>query len=312
MPSFDVDRAFAELLTPTHRPVIPNGPRTVADVLEKPLAERPDQTFVITRTRRVSYAEFDALADRAASVLAALGVRPRDRVAISLPSELDIVVAFHGLLRLGAIWLGINRNLATVEKRYLVEDAGVSLVLCDSEMAPQFESIAADVPDLRRVIVCDAQDPDCEWARLMEEATSPPPVVEIDPFQPGGLAYTSGTTGFPKGVVHSHHNLLLPGAVQARMDDYLPGAVRGDCFPLTILNMQILSALLVAQAGATLVLMDRIDAQGVTEFIRDEGVTLFTAPPALIYSLAHDDGIGRERGGKGRHPRLRPRPRPAS
>jgi acyl-CoA synthetase (AMP-forming)/AMP-acid ligase II len=161
-------------------------------------------------------------------------------------------------------------------------------------MAPQFESMAAEVTDIRQVLVCDAEDPDCEWARLMGDASGPPPSVEIDPFQPGGLAYTSGTTGFPKGVVHSHHNLLLPGAVQARMDDYRPGAVRGDCFPLTILNMQILSTLLVAQAGVTLVLMDRIDSQGVTEFIRDEGVTLFTAPPALLYSLAHDDGVGRD------------------
>jgi acyl-CoA synthetase (AMP-forming)/AMP-acid ligase II len=291
MPDFDVDKAFAELLQPAHRPTIPDGPSTVADVLERPLAERPDQVFLISRTRRVTYAEFDRMAERAACAFVALGVRPGDRVAMSLPSELDIVAGFHGLLRIGAIWLGINRNLAPPEKRYLIEDAGVSLAVGDPEMAQQFEDIAAEVPDLRRVVVCEAADPDCEWERLLAEAPHSRPEIELDPFQPGGLAYTSGTTGFPKGVVHSHHNLLVPGALQASMGDYAPGAIRGDCFPMTILNMQVLTSLLVAQAGVVQVFMDRIDAQGVAEWIRGEGVTLLTAPPALIYSLAHDDQI---------------------
>jgi acyl-CoA synthetase (AMP-forming)/AMP-acid ligase II len=162
-------------------------------------------------------------------------------------------------------------------------------------MAEQYAALQAEVPGLREVVVCDRDDPQSRWYELLENATSPPPEVEIDPFQAGGLAYTSGTTGFPKGVVHSHHNLLVPGAAQAKMgSDYHERTRRGDCFPLTILNMQVLTTLLVAQAGATCVFMDRIDARGVAEWIKNERVTLFTAPPALIYSLAKDDSILRE------------------
>lgn len=291
MPTFDVDQAFRELASPTHRPAIPDGPRTVADVLARPLAEYPEREFLVGRGKRVTYAEFDRLADRAAAAFAALGVRAGDRVAMSLPTDVDIVVGFHGLLRLGAIWLGINQNLALPEKRFLLEDAGVSLAVGDPAMAEQFEQIRRDVPDIRQVVVCDRDDPDCEWEQRLDAASEPPPRVEIDPFQPGGLAYTSGTTGFPKGVVHSHHNLLVPGAVQAALGDYEPGARRGDCFPLTILNMQVLTSLLAAQAGVTCVFMDRIDAQGVAEWIRRENVTLFTSPTALIYSLAHDPEV---------------------
>jgi acyl-CoA synthetase (AMP-forming)/AMP-acid ligase II len=294
MSDFDVDRTFAELIRPAHRPSIPDGPRTVADVLERPLRERPDAEFLVSRTRRVSYAEFDRLASRAARAFADLGVRAGDRVAMSLPNEIDIVVGFHGLLRLGAIWLGINRNLALPEKRYLLEDAGVSLAVGDPAMAQDFGELGASLPLLRQVIVCDAGDPSCDWEQLLAAADAPPPEVEIDPFQPAGLAYTSGTTGFPKGVVHSHHNLLVPGAVQGALGDYFPGARRGDCFPLTILNMQILTSLLVGQAGATNVFMDRIDARGVADWIREERVTLLTAPPALIYSLAHTPEIPAE------------------
>ncbi|MBW2497861.1 MAG: AMP-binding protein [Deltaproteobacteria bacterium] len=292
MPDFDVQEAFSQLRTPGHRPTIPNGPRTVADVLERSLREHPDKEFVVGRGRRLSYAEFDAEATRAASAFASLGVCAGDRVAMSLPTDIDITIGFHGLLRLGAIWLGINRNLAPAEKRYMLQDAGVSLAVGDPEMAEEYVALQAEVPDLREVVVCDRDDPHSRWYELLENATSPPPEVEIDPFQAGGFAYTSGTTGFPKGVVHSHHNLLVPGAAQARMgSDYHEETRRGDCFPLTILNMQVLSTLLVAQAGATCVFMDRIDAQGVAEWIKNERVTLFTAPPALIYSLANDDSI---------------------
>ena len=294
VPDFDVRQAFSELRQPTRRPTIPGGPRSVADVLARPLAERPNDEFLVGRGKRVSYAEFDRLANRAASAFAALGVRAGDRVAMSLPTDVDIVVGFHGLLRLGAIWLGINRNLAPPEKRYLLADSGATLAVGDPEMAEQFEALRAELPDLRPVIVCDRDDPGCEWERLLAAADAPPPVVEIDPFQPAGLAYTSGTTGFPKGVVHSHHNLLVAGAGQLTLGDYGPGSRRGDCFPLTILNMQVLTSLLVAQAGVTSVFMDRIDSQGVAEWIRRERVTLFTSPTALLHSLAHDPEVAPE------------------
>src|SRR4030095_2830979 len=87
------------------------------------------------------------------------------------------------------------------------------------------------------------------------------------PSAPAGIAYTSGTTGHPKGAVHSQHNLLLPGAALVASRGYGPELRKGDCFPLTILNLQVLTTLLVGQAGGTTILMDRIDAEGVAEWI---------------------------------------------
>lgn len=288
----DPFRARRREARPVPAPDGGRGPRTVGDVLARALAAHPDKEFLVGRGRRVTYAEFDALAARAASALAALGVRAGDRVAASLPTDVDIAVFFHGALRLGAVWLGINRNLAPPEKRFLLEDAGVSLVLADPEMATQIEAECAGLPRLREVVVCDRDArASCAWSAALDAATAPPPAVALDPHAPAGIAYTSGTTGHPKGVVHTHHNLLVPGAVLATLGDYRPDSRRGDCFPLTILNMQVLTTLLLAQVGATGVFMDRIDAEGVAEWIERERVTLFTAPTALIYSLAHDDRI---------------------
>jgi acyl-CoA synthetase (AMP-forming)/AMP-acid ligase II len=115
--------------------------------------------------------------------------------------------------------------------------------------------------------------------------------VDVDPGAPAGIAYTSGTTGHPKGAVHSQHGLLAPGAVLVESRGYDATLRKGDCFPFTILNMAVLTTLLVSQAGGCSIVMDRIDAEGVAEWIRAERVTTWNGPPALLHTLAHDEAV---------------------
>ncbi len=262
-------------------------PVKVGEVLARPLQDRPDATALVTRSRRLTYAEIDSEATKAANALLALGVRPGDRVAASLPNEADVVVAFHGALRIGAIWVGVNRALAPPEKRYLLEDSGASLYLCDEQAAAH----VTGQPHLRLLLLSGDGD---EWRQALADASPEPCGIDVDPDAPAGIAYTSGTTGYPKGAVHSQRNLLLPGVVLIASRGYSADLRKGDCLPLTILNMMVLTTLLVAQAGGCCVIMDRIDAEGVAEWIRRERVTTFNGPPALIYSLAHHPGVAPE------------------
>jgi acyl-CoA synthetase (AMP-forming)/AMP-acid ligase II len=115
--------------------------------------------------------------------------------------------------------------------------------------------------------------------------------VEIDPFAPAAIAYTSGTTGFPKGAVHSQHNLLLVGAV-ARLTGNRPRPPQhGVVLPLTILNLFVLGPLCILQDGRTCVCMDRIDARGVAEWVRDERIGSFDGVPTVIHDLLTDPEI---------------------
>jgi long-chain acyl-CoA synthetase len=257
-------------MTEAHGP-----PGTIARVLDRALADDPDREALVTRSRRLSYAELDRAADRAARALVELGVGTGDRVAVSLPNDADVVVAFHGAMRLGAVWVGVNQALAAPEKRWQLADCAASLFLSDRALDD------AGVP----VIDTDT------WRSLVEAADDGPIDVDVDPYAPAGIAYTSGTTGRPKGAVHSQHNLLLPGAVLVETRGYGPQLRKGDCFAFTILNMAVLTTLLVSQAGGTSIVMDRIDAEGVAEWIRTERVTTWNGPPALLYSLAHMDQI---------------------
>jgi len=258
-------------------------PRTVGEVFAPVAASDPDREALVTRSGRWSYAELDRLADRAAHALTALGVRAGDRLAGGLPNDLDIVLAFHGAMRLGAVWLGVNRALAPPEKHFLLDDSGTSLVLCDAATAEQLTATSA------RIVVID--EGPSEWRDALDAAPDEPFVAEVDPLAPAAIAYTSGTTGYPKGAVHSQYNLLVPGAVLNATRGYGPALRKGDFFPLTILNMHVLTTLLTAQAGGCAIVFDRNDAIGVAEWIRAERATVWNGPPALLHSLAHEDGV---------------------
>jgi acyl-CoA synthetase (AMP-forming)/AMP-acid ligase II len=264
-------------------------PRTVGEVFDAVVATDPGRELLVTRRGRWSYTEFDRLANRAARALSSLGVQPGDRVAGALPNDVDVVAAFHGTMRLGAVWVGVNRALAPPEKQYLLDDSGTSLLLCDDATAEQLPA----QPTARVVVVGDNGAGD-EWNDAVNAQTDDRLDVDIDPYAPAGIAYTSGTTGYPKGAVHSQYNLLLPGAALVASRGYGPELRKGDSLPLTILNMQVLTSLLVAQAGGTSVIMDRIDAGGVAEWIRVERVTLWNGPPAVLFSLATMDEVAVE------------------
>lgn len=253
-------------------------PRSVVGVLDRALVADADREALVTRTRRLTYAELDRAAHRAAQALRAMGLGPGDRVAASLANEAEIVVAFHGAMRIGAVWVGINRALAPPEKAYLLDDSDATLFLCDDAVS------GVD----RRVVTVE------EWRQSVAEAPPEPVGTEVDPFAPAGIAYTSGTTGRPKGAVHSQWNLLLPGAALVADRGYGPDLRKGDCLPLTILNMVVLTTLLTAQAGGCSVVMDRIDPEGVAQWLRDEAVTVWNGPPATLHGLAHDDAVAAE------------------
>lgn len=280
------DYAAHGLQAPTRRPEIPGGPRTVAEALDRALAERPEAEALVGRHARYTYRRLDAEANAAAAALAELGVGPFDRVAASLPNCTEIVVAFLATMRLGAIWVGINRPLAPPEKAYMLADSGARVFLGDAAMVGQVRAKREELPALAHVLAADPGDGASEWARLLaKHAGAPRPKVEIDPFAPAAIAYTSGTTGFPKGAVHHQHNLLIPGVVDRAMGVFGPEDRQGVLLPLSILNLMVLVPVNAFLVGGACVVMDKIDPVGIAEWVRTERVMHFAAVPAMYHDL---------------------------
>ena len=274
-----IDLASHGLVAPTSLPRDVSGPGSVAELLDAAVADAPTRLALVGRSGRYTVAELDREVQRAAVALAGLGVAPGDRVAMSMTNDVDLVIGFLAAMRVGAIWLGINRPLAPAEKAYMLHDAGVSVLLAHDEVVDSLGPVRADLVEVRSILRVG------EWRDAVASAKGDPPEIAIDPLAPAAIAYTSGTTGFPKGAVHSQHNMLLPGRVSAVRGTHPVGGVMGVPLPLTILNLIILGPCMAYQCGMTLVAMDRVDGLGMAEWIAAERISTFSAVPAMVHDL---------------------------
>ena len=220
------------------------------------------------------------------STLHHFGVRINDPVAVSLPNRAEIVVVFYAVARLGAVFVGINRGLAPPEKAYILSNSKAGTLVADAEIAESLRELSQ-----LRILECNDDDRPGTWR---EGGSSDPggyPRPLCSPDDAVGLAYTSGTTGRPKGVIHAHRNLLLPGAALIADRQYGPDLRRGDCAALTILNLQITSTLLAAQARGTQIVMDRVDPVGIATWIRDERINSWFGVPTMLHGLATSEEV---------------------
>jgi acetyl-CoA synthetase len=196
-------------------------------------AERtPDATAVLWEgeegvVRRVSYAELLAMTDGLAWGLRSLGIGAGDTVGIFMPMAPETVAATLACAKLGAIYLPIFSGYAADAVATRIQDAGARvLVTADGtvrrgKIVPMKETAdeaVAMCPSVGHVVVWPRLERDdlpwndgrdVRWDDLLAVETSPFPTIHLDPEHPLFIAYTSGTTGRPKGSVHVHGGLLV-------------------------------------------------------------------------------------------------------
>src|SRR5262249_23649318 len=157
------DYAAHGLNAPTARPEIPGRPQTVAEVLDPVLARDPDRLALVGRHGRYSYRELDREANRAAHALRELGVVPGERVAACQPNHAAIAVAFVACMRLGALWVGVNRVLAPREKVHILNDSGAAVLLASPEVHAELAGESAALGSIRARVAVDPTGSRDEW-----------------------------------------------------------------------------------------------------------------------------------------------------
>ncbi len=163
--------------------------------LARDVAERGAHPFILHAGRRVSYAEFDRMTNRAAHALRDLGVAKGDRVTLALGNSVEYLVAAFGILKAGGVLNPVNPALGAGELGYILGHAEPKVVI-------------GDVAGLRAagpVLTAEA------FGARVANAADTPPGVTLGPADASSLLYTSGTTGTPKGVLFSHGSTGIGG-----------------------------------------------------------------------------------------------------
>jgi len=234
--------------------------------------------------KRIAFAEYGELVEALASGLIAAGLQPGEVIAIFLPNSWEFCVAYHAATLAGAIPTLMNPSYREREVRHQMSNSGAVFLITDG---PNIEGISlATLPNLRRVYWTRQQGSGAEmFSVLLQSATArlPKPDQSSESLL-AALPYSSGTTGLPKGVMLTHHNLVAnvyqllgSNAVVFTTDDnilcFLP------LYHIYGLNVILNPALIV---GATLVLMPRFNVSQLTALLTEESITMMPlVPPAM-------------------------------
>ncbi len=262
----------------------------LSEILPEAAARHADRTALIIGDRHLSFRQLDALSNKVANGLVGLGIRPGDRVSLFGGNSWEWVVAYHGIAKTGAVLNPLSSMLTTDELRYTIGDAGARVVVAASDKIEQLQALKTD-GIVEHLVSWGAREaagaPTLEsWLRDGDSAFSPCP---RDPSDLAVIAYTSGTTGRPKGAMQSHRAVVGAAVGTALMaartaEDRLINAlplfhVYGSC----VMNGALL-------AGSTLITFPRFNEIAMLEAIAAHRATIMDGvPTAYYYLLAHPD-----------------------
>jgi len=197
----------------------------ISDIIKRHVRDTPDNTAIIFGERRISYAQLDALITRTADGLLKSGLKRGDVLSLFLPSLPELIISYLGTARAGITVNVVNAMLREQEVAYILKDCQSRAIIVDQARLPIIEAVKPELASLEMVVVHgDAEGSGYASLQSVLDQGS-------EGFKPTGtkgsdichLMYTSGTTGWPKGVMATHlnvfHNATEFGKVHFKPDD---------------------------------------------------------------------------------------------
>ncbi len=247
--------------------------------------------------QQLSYCELAQRSNQVANVLQSLGCQQGDRVMLCLPNCMDFPLAFFGTLKLGAIAVPSSMLLSGDELDYLAKDSGSSILITTPAHWKKLKDLASPTHSLESVILVSEEEVINEkhtqaciyhWQSLIDDASDSFQVRQTKATDPAYLVYTSGTTGFPKGVLHAHRALL--GRIPAARHwfdydtDLIDRILHSGKFNWTyVLGTALMDPLLL---GKTVVVYEgKADAHTWPALITKHQCTIFIGVPTLYRQI---------------------------
>jgi cyclohexanecarboxylate-CoA ligase len=272
--------------------------RTITDYLDEAAVRSPDKVAFVDSRRQVTYGQLRQEVDRCALGLLGLGVRPGDVVSFQLPNWIEWVVVHFAASRIGAVSNPLIPIYRAREVGFMVGLARSKVIVVPREFRgfdypAMVAGLRAEWPSLGHVLVVDGDDEPgtTAWSRFIgtpwEELRDPAelPGLRPDPNEVTLLIFTSGTTGEPKGVMHTHNTVVaannpLPDRLGITSDSVIHMAST-----LAHLTGFLYGARLPVQNGATCILQDVWDPARFVELAEQHGITYTSAATPFLHDL---------------------------
>ena len=273
---------------------------TFHDVLARRAASHPDREAIVDHRHRVTYGELLARVDRTAAALQGLGVGPGDVVTIQLPNWVEFAYVFFACERIGAIANQIGPDFRSREVEYIVRFSESRAFVCPAafkgfDYVEMMRSLRPKLTGLKAVLMLGGGDKDT--VPLGDLIYGPQATLALKPHRMAPdaimrMAFTSGTTGNPKGVTHSFDTTLSA----ARILNGAMSVTEREVFLIYLplgLNWGYLTLLQSIMAGARAVLLDRFSGRRALELIERERVTFIPSAPASLIAMLNDPELDR-------------------
>ena len=263
----------------------------VGSLLARHARFRPDKVAVVCGARRLTFAEHYAAVNRLSNALRGLGLAKGDKIAIILPNCIELLESYRACAQLGLVSVPLSPLLRGSGLVTLLRDSDTAAVIAGATMIDALSEARTLLPsiDSASYIVVGAPRTHGyrDYAELTRGASSePPPPVEIGDDDVCNIIYSSGTTGDPKGIVHTHYVRALYCTMFASQFRFTPESVVLHAGSL-VFNGAFVTLMPAWYLGCTYILQEKFDAAGFIDTVERERVTHVMMVPSQNVGVIH-------------------------
>jgi len=261
-------------------------PKNLGELLSISAEKHSHRIAIVFGQKKINYQTLDELTSQIACGLIDLGIKKKDRVALFLDNCPEFVISYFSVLKAGAVVVPINYMFKIEEAKYILQDSEAICLITSRTYVDMAEELRLRVDSLKYIITtAKAREDTIDLHRVKKTDTEKLSKVSVDPSDLAVILYTSGTTGFPKGAMLSHYNLISNAidssqAIRVNHRDTLICILPlFHSFAATVcMNLPLL-------VGAKIVLMKAVRPfKRVIRAIRKNRVTIFVGIPS-IYNI---------------------------